>query len=226
MLSGECVVAWARRGPAWSTRLPTGLSPLPGPAAVIAARYDHSPVGPYLELSLAEPARLGMRAGMCVTSMAVTSELARAACREHWNFPAELAAMRWAAEDEERSLVWEDRGIAVRGRPRGPWLPGVVPLRTLQGGAAGPVVVPRRLGSRLRLAEVDVDVPDGDGLASVRGSHPGAITTGLRMVSRPARRPAGMLSSIPLRMPHVVPRPEPAGFTATIGEVRAYGSVG
>ncbi|MDP9403471.1 MAG: hypothetical protein M3P85_09070 [Actinomycetota bacterium] len=226
VMSGECVLGWARRGPDWCSRLPAALSPVPGPVAVIGARYDDSPVGPYLELSVAEPARLGLRTGMCVTTMAVSSPRARAACRERWDLPAEIAAMRWSAEGEERSLVWEEREIVLRARPRGPWLPAVMPLRSLQSGAAGPVVVPRRFGSRLRLAEVDVDVPAGDSFASLRGRHAGAMTAGARMVTRPARRPAGMLSSIPLRVRQVVPGPEPAGLTATMVGVRAYGSVG
>ncbi len=207
---------WVRRGPGWCTNLPAALSPLPGPLAVIGTRYDDSPVGPYLELSVAEPARLGLRTGLCVTTMAVTSAPARSACRQRWDLPAEVAAMRWSANGEERSLIWEDRGIVLSARPWGPWMPAVVPLRSLQSGATGPVVVPRRLGSRLRLARVEVDVPAGDRLFALSGSHPGAITAGARMVSRPARRPAGMLSSIPRRVRPVVPGPEPAALTATM----------
>lgn len=210
LLSGECVLAWARRGPGWCTNLPGALSPLPGPLAVIGARYDDSPVGPYLELSVAEPARLGLRTGLCVTTMAVTSPQARAACRERWDLPAEVAAMHWSAAGDEWSLVWEEREIVVTSRPRGPWVPAVTPLRFLQSGRGGPVVVPRRLGSRLRLAQVDVDAPSGDAFAALCGSHPGAVTAGARMVTRPARRPAGVVSSIPLRVRRVVPGPEPA----------------
>lgn len=226
LVSGECVLGWARRGPGWRAGLPAALVALPGPLAVIGARYDDSPVGPYLEFSVAEPARLGLRTGMCVTTMAVTSPLARAACRERWGLPAEVAALRWSADGDERSLVWEEREIVLRALPRGPWLPAVLPLRYLQIGVGGPVIVPRRLGSRLRPAEVAVDVPAGDGLAPLLGRHAGAIAVGARMVARPARRPTGMLSSIPLRVRPVVPGPEPAALNATMVGLRAYSSVG
>ncbi|HUR17349.1 MAG TPA: hypothetical protein VMZ51_00235 [Acidimicrobiales bacterium] len=225
-LTGECVVVWARRGRGWSSGLPPALSPLPGPVAVIAARYDISPLGPFLELSVAEPARLGLRSGLCVTSMAVTSPAARTMCRQRWDLPTELAAMTWSCDGDERSLAWEERGIVLRGRPRGPWLPAVIPLRFVQCGPSGPTVVPRRIRGRLRLAAVRLEVAEGDRLRSLTGSHTGLMTPGLRMVLRPPRQPAGLLSSIPLRVPQVGPGPEPAALAATMAELRAYGSVG
>lgn len=225
-LTGECVVGMARRGKGWASALPAVLSPFPGPVMVIAARYDLSPVGPYLEFSVAEPARLGLRTGMCVTSMAVTSRKARALCRQRWDLPTELAAMTWSQDGDERSLVLEEREIVVSGRPRGPWVPVMLALRSLQGGATGPVVAPRRLRGRLRMAVVELEVPSGDALAAAAGRHPGVMSAGLRMVAHPPRRPTGLFSSIPLRVPHLAPGPEPASLTATMSELRAYGSVG
>lgn len=213
LLTGECLLGWARRGAGWRTGLPPALTPLPGPLAVIGARYDDSPVGPYLEFSVAEPARLGVRAGMCVTTMAVTSAQARVECRKRWDLPAEVAALRWSADGEERSLVWEERQIVLRVHPHGPSMPAVLPFRYLQFGAAGLVVVPRRLGSRLRPAKMAIEVDSDDPLAALHGRHPGAVAVGFRMVARPARRPAGILSSIPLRVRHVAPGPEPASLT-------------
>lgn len=225
-LTGECVVGMARRGKGWASALPPVLSPFPGPVVVIAARYDFSPVGPYLEFSVAEPARLGLRTGLCVTSMAVTSPQARALCRQRWDLPTEVAAMTWSRDGDERSLVLEEREIVLSGRPRGPWAPVILPLRSLQGGPSGPVVAPRRMRGRLRMAAVDLRAPAGDPLAVVAGRHPGVMSAGLSMVARPPRRPTGLLSSIPLRVPHLAPGPEPASLTATMSELRAYGSVG
>lgn len=225
-LTGECVVGMAGRGKGWASGLPAALSPFPGPVVVIAARYDVSPVGPYLEFSVAEPARLGLRTGLCVTSMAVTAPKARALCRQRWDLPTQVAAMTWAEDGDERSLVLEDRELVLSGRPRGPWAPVMLPLRSLQGGASGPLVAPRRLRGRLRLAAVHLEVPGGDALAVLAGRHPGVMSSGLSMVAHPPRRPTGLLSSIPLRVPHLAPGPEPASLTATMAELRAYGSVG
>ncbi|HUP70540.1 MAG TPA: hypothetical protein VM142_12115 [Acidimicrobiales bacterium] len=225
-LSGECMVGFARRPRGWRSALPSALSPLFGPIAVIGVRYDVSPVGPYIELSVAEPARLGLRTGLCVTTMAVTSPAARALCRQRWELPTEVAAMTWSGDSEERSLVWEEREIVLRGRPRGPWLPVILPLRSLQGGPSGPVVAPRRMRGRLRMAAVVVEAPEGDRLATLAGRHPGVMSGALSMVAHPPRRPTGLFSSIPLRVPNLAPGPEPAGLTATMAELRAYGSVG
>src|SRR4051812_2677622 len=61
-LVGECMVAVvsgrARGHNRGRAELPLGVSRLPGPALVVAMRYTDSPVGPFLELAVAEPARL------------------------------------------------------------------------------------------------------------------------------------------------------------------------
>ena len=179
-------------------------------------RYDDSPVGRYLELSVAEPVRLGLRTGLCVVTMAVTSPRARALSRERWDFPTEVAALRWEADGDQQALIWEERGIEVRARPWGPWMPAVVPYRSLQCGPGEPVVVPRRLGARVRMAGVEIDVGETDALAALRGHHAGAVMAGVRMVTRPARRPAGLLSSIPVPVRPAIRGPEPAGMAATM----------
>ena len=66
--------------------LPDGLRPIPGPCSITAARYDDSPVGPYRELAVGQPARLGARLGMCITTMAVTSVDSRLGGRMNWGF--------------------------------------------------------------------------------------------------------------------------------------------
>lgn len=221
LLSAECILAWVWRGTG-ATSLPPGLHPLPGWAAVAAVHYTDSPIGAYLELSAAVPARLGLRPGLCVTSMVVNSAAARSACRSNWGLPAELGTLRWGVDGAERSLVWEERGIVVRGVPTGPAIPALVPVRSVQRRGDGPVVVPRRFFALTRLARVHVDVPDDDVLAWTAGPHAGAVQSGVRMVVRPARQPTGLWSS--LRAPLGVPDPAvsaAASAGATTGTLRS-----
>jgi hypothetical protein len=200
-LVGECMVALvvgARpgRGP-----LPAGVGRLPGPSLVVAVRYSDSPVGPFLELAIAEPARLGLRPGFCVTTSVVSAAPARIGGRLGWGFPRELGRLTWATDGDDRLLRWEERGFEVRGRAGRLVLPFLVPLRSLQRRADGPVVVPGRVRGRVHPGRVLVDVPDDDELFRLAGHHQGMTLTGMRLLLRPARRPAGLVSTLraPLR---------------------------
>jgi hypothetical protein len=208
-LRGETVLAWVWTPAAVRPSVPVGLRALPGWSAVAATSYVDSPVGPYLELSVAVPARVGLRPGLCVTTMVQSSAAARVGCRSAWGLPAELGTLRWSTDDggSVRSLVWEERGIEVRGVPVRWALPAVVPVRGVQRRADGPVVVPRRFFALTRLARVTVTVGGGpdDPLWWVAGPHPGAVMSSVRMLVRPARRPAGLWSS--LRAPLTAPEP-------------------
>lgn len=190
-----------RRGPRPS--LPVGLQPFPGPVVVCATRFTDSPVGPYLELSVAVPARLGARVGLCVTTMVVDSSASRLGGRLNWGFPKELGTLRWLADGDERALAWEDRDVVVRGRPAGPSLPMVAPVRTLQRRSDGLVVVGGRMRGWARAARVEITAPAEDGLAALAGLHRGMVMTGLRLVVNPARRPSGLTATFraPLRAP-------------------------
>ena len=92
---------------------------MPGPLVVSAARFTESPVGPYLELSVAEPARLGARIGLCMTLMVVDSPESRLGGRLNWGLPKQLGTLRWLAEGDQRTLAWEDCDLVVRGARRG-----------------------------------------------------------------------------------------------------------
>ena len=184
-LRGECVVAWAGGGT--SGPPPAGVRPLPGPSLVVAARYTASPVGAYLELTVAGPARLGPRPGFSVTTMVVDSEDAREGGRSLWGFPKEVSPLRWTAGPDGPSLRLEDRGIEVRARPRGPAFPVAVPLWFLQEREDGPVSVRAWLRGRARRADVDVQVPTGDSLGPLRDSRLGFAVSGLRLHVGPAR---------------------------------------
>jgi len=202
VLGGESIMALAsNRTPVGE--LPEGLGRMPGPCAVIAARYDDSPVGPYRELAVGQPAHLGARPGLCITTMAVTSVDSRLGGRVNWGFPKELGTLVWLDEGEDRVLRWEERSIVIRATPIGPPLPVLIPLRALQRRADGPVSVMGRARGRGRVARVEVDVPEDDPLAGLTGRHRGLIVSGMRLVVSPARRPVGLTATLraPLRAP-------------------------
>lgn len=201
-LAGESLVALARC-PERLAPVPCDLHPLRGPVLIAAVCFSESPVGPYVELAIGEPTRLGMRVGWCVTTMVVDSPESRVAGRLNWGFPKELGSLTWRRDGSQIELHWVERDIVVRGRPGGPPLPGLAPVRMLQHRSDGPVVVPGRLRGRLRLAAVEFQAPEADPLAPLNGRHPGAHVAGLRMRVGPARHPVGLASTLraPLRAP-------------------------
>lgn len=201
-LAGESIVGLAggarRLGP-----LPAGLAHVPGPMLVVASRITASPVGPYLELAVGEPARLGLRVGWCFTTLVVDSADSRSGGRANWGFPKELGTLVWDRDGADRQLRWVERDIAVRATPRRWRLPALVPVRAVQRRRDGPVLVPGRLRGLARLAAVTVTAPDADQLAPVVGVHRGVTVDGMRFVVRPARTPFGVASSLraPLASP-------------------------
>lgn len=204
-LRGEAVVGWVRIDRQHRQALPAGLHPLPGPAVVSGVRYTASPVGPFLELSVAQPARLGLRPGLCITAMVVSQPAAKAGTRVNWGLPAEVGRLTWAVDGDERVLGWDDGGVVVRGAPVGLRVPLLLPVRSVQRRGDGPVVVPRRVAALVRPARTTVEVEGGDEhpWAWLAGPHPGALLATARLLLRPARHPSGLLSSFraPLRAP-------------------------
>lgn len=177
-------------------------------------RYDDTPVGPYLELTVVVPARLGLRPGMCTVAMVVTSAEARLECRRSWGLPAELGNLQWSVspDGDERTLTWGERGLSFTGRAFGPSVfAPLVPVRSVAWRPSGAVVLARRLRARVRPARCRVDVGAGDDLAWLAGPHPGMALAGARIVAAAARRPTGLLSSVPWRDRAGTGAPEPAG---------------
>lgn len=122
-LMGTRVGTWSGTGTCWVAvvrarhgrpPLPPGLHPFFGPHLVVAARYEDSPVGPYLEIAVATPARFGAHVGMCSTTMVVNSREARDAGIEHWGFPKELGNLSWSEDGNSETVRWEERGIELR----------------------------------------------------------------------------------------------------------------
>lgn len=217
-LSGESMVCLAHAGRLLP--LPAGLHRVPGPALVAAVRYAGSPVGPYLELAIGQPARLGPRIGWCITAMVVDSAESRTGGRASWGFPKELGTLTWDRDGDERELTWVERGITVRGRPGRVRVPMLVPVRAIQRRTDGPVIVPGRLRGLARLARLSVEVrAEDDVLRPLAGTHRGITVDGMRFVAHPARHPFGLTSS--LRAP--LHAPEPALSSSV---PRAYSSVG
>lgn len=237
-LSGSCVVAWVRVGSGVRSLLgglPAGVVGLPGPGVLVGASYTSSPVGPYVELALAVPARLGLRPGLCVVWQLVSSPSARAAYRSNWGLPAVVGPLSWSVDGAGSWAVrCEDPGLELRGHGgRVVGVPLVLPMRSLQRRADGPVVLPRRMFGLARPARTSVSVGDdplalalgapGTGLA---GSHFGMLLSSVRMTALPARHPAGFWSS--LRAPLQVAEPvmSTAADQLQLPPARACSSVG
>src|SRR4051812_15917348 len=182
-------LVWGRGGAARRSSYPKGIAPLPGPTLLIGVRYTASPVGPFLELAVAQPARLGLRLGLCFTLSAVSTVPARVGGRLGWGIPRQLGKLTWSTDGDVSRLRWEERGIEIAGGGHGWRLPALVPMRSLQRRADGPVVVPGRLRGRARIGAMEVTVPADDPAFWLAGRHRGIAVQGMRAVLKPARRP-------------------------------------
>ena len=156
------------------TGLPAPPPPLrraPGPVLVVAARYATSPVGPYRELAVAQPVRLGLRLATCAAAMVVDSAGSRDAGRRSWGLPTEMGTLHWSVEGDDVSLRWEEGGVAVTSHPAGPRFPVVIPFRSLQTLAGTPVHFGGRARGTGRFSLIDVAVEAGSPLACLAGRH-------------------------------------------------------
>ncbi len=193
---------------------PEGIASAPGPTAIVAVRYTDSPVGPFLQLMVLVPARLGAHPGWTVAVAVVDKSEALVGYRMNWGVPAQMGELRWFARDGVRQLLWEDRDLSVKARGRGIGVPMVLPHRMVLARADGPVVVPDRLWGLFRPAIVTVEASArGDILDPLVGRHLGATIDGVHRTIAPARTPVGLLA--PLRAPTtaepLIRRPEPRG---------------
>ena len=203
-LTGESLACLVRT-PGNAPPLPAGLERLPGPSLLVAVSYSGSPVGRYLELAVGQPARLGARPGWCITTMVVDSAESRADGRLNWGYPKELGSLTWRSDGDLRELQWAEGGLTVSGRRTRARLPFLVPVRSLQRRADGPVVVPGRLWGRGCFTDVQVAGGEERGLDWLAGTHIGGHVAGMRLLISPARRPFGWASS--LRAPLLSPEP-------------------
>lgn len=226
VLRGEAIVVLTRRH-RYRTALTDGLVPLPGPALIVATRFTASPVGPYLRLAVAEPARLGMRPGWCLTTVVVDDERALVGERLNWGMPAQLGSLRWVQQDDERELEWRECGVVVHARGSRPTFPFMLPFRSVQQRGDGPVVVPGRIGGRARPARVEVTAGVDEELGWTVGRHRGLLLSGVEQIVHEARQPIGFTATLlaPNRAPEPVLRGNGVGYGSR-PDAGAYSSVG
>jgi len=195
-LSGEVIVVFVKQSRLGeAAALPAELRPVPGPAVMWAGHWAQTPVGPFSELAVAVPARLGLRLGLCVTFSVVTNAEARLAGRVGWGFPRQLGDLRWVAVGPRRRLDWWDRHIEVTAESRRSSTPFATALRALQWGADGPLVVPTNLRGWARRADVRITTEAGDGLVGLVGERRGWLVSGRQFVIQPSRAPSGAFRS-------------------------------
>src|SRR5687768_3491534 len=103
----------------WALRGELVVAAVPGRGLLYGARYTDSPVGPFVELGLLEWGRVGLRPGLRSVLVVVSSPAAKAGCRLNWGLPAELGAVTWSVDGDERVVCWEERGLVLRAVPRG-----------------------------------------------------------------------------------------------------------
>ena len=208
-LSGEIIVARLRRPDGVAGALPKGLKPIPGPAIMCAGHWAQTPVGPFSELGVAVPARVGARPGLCVVLSVVTAPEARVAGRMAWGLPRQLGAIRWTAVGSRRTLVWEDGGVEVTAVVRGGSFPAGGPFRGLQRRSDGRVIVPIRMFGWVRRAGVAV-ASSTDELRWLTSPKKGFLISGRQLVMSPARQPRGkwrsLLAPVPQTEPGVILR--------------------
>lgn len=211
-LGGEWIVAAVDKPEGWP-RPPRPLRPVPGPLVLVAGRYHHSPVGPYTELAVGHPVRVGLRLALHVSLMVVDSTESRRQGRELWGFPKDVATLDWRVDGARRTLRWVERGVEVSATAGRLALPTPIPLRGLQWRDDGPVVVRGRLLAWVHPGHVDVSVGDDDELlAPLAGRHRGAVLSGMSLVVGPAT-PVRSLVPAGLRalLTPPVPSPMPEG---------------
>jgi hypothetical protein len=230
-LTGEAIVTVVGRRGRVLGDLPAGVAPVPGPGVLIAVRYQASPIGPFTELNLLEPGRLGGRPGWCTTLSVVNDARARTVGRQAWGIPRQLGVLAWASDGATCELSWPEGDLTVTAeRRRGTW-PFLVSMRILQRRSDGHVGVPVRTWGLAHRAAVKVAGGAGP-FAPVAGHHIGVLAAGQRIHMRPAVLPVGLTRA--LVAPLHAPEPAlagPGGVPAAAGvhyiePARAYGSVG
>jgi len=156
---GEALVVWARSGGR--------------PVFLAALHHTASPFGPFVEIVAGEfRSRPGLRPRLRQTTLAMSGGPAREA-------GAQVATLKWWADEPLREVHWEERGIRLRAEVKRVAVPAIVPSDLLHPGWAGAETDPaRRLPAKVHLARIDVDVPPGDDeLGRFAGRRPGFVVT-------------------------------------------------
>lgn len=214
LLQGEALAILARPGVAQKVALPESVSPLPGPAllfAVRAAGPDGNVLGPQgLGLFLARSAHVGIRPALSVVFGVVGDTQTCLRLRSALGLPLETGTLSWKEEGRDRELQWAEGDFTVKLRGGHAGLPAVFMVRLAQRRADGRIMVPARITGLAKAGRALVDAGEDGPLTAFRGRHRGFGMATARLVTRPARQPVGLLSS--LRAP--VLGPGPVGRTA------------
>jgi hypothetical protein len=164
-----------------------------------ALHHTASPYGPFVEMVIGEfRSRPGLRPRLRQSTLAMSGGPAREA-------GAEVASLKWWADDPLREVQWEDRELRLRAEAKRVAVPAIVPSDLLHPGWAGAEAEPaRRLPARVQLARIEVEVPaDDELLGRFGGRRPGFLVSTASQIGGEAW--IHLVRS--LRMPAV---PEPA----------------
>lgn len=209
VLQGETLAVLVPSRAARKVELPAEVGGRVGPTLLIAVRTapsEHELLGRGgLGLFLARPARIGVRPALSVVFGVVADDQACVRLRSGLGLPLEVGTLSWCENDGWRELRWREGEMSV-GIGAGHFaFPTMYTGRLAQCRADGPVIVPTRLSGLARTGKAMVEAGEDTPLASLRGRHRGAVVATARIVTRGARQPVGLLSS--LRAPVLGPGP-------------------
>lgn len=208
-LLGEAMVAFVARPRRGLKPLPPGIGRMPGPMVVLAEQFVDSPVGPYAVLSIAEPARSGLRTGLHISTCVVNNGEARRIMRQRWGVPAELGALRWSSEAGTTIMTWEEHELVIEATSDRRPFQTTFPVRMLQQRTDGPVGFPLKLKALVRSSRVSISIPEDDMFAFLAGNKRGFKLSNANMRLEGARRRRGLLS---LRAPKRLAEPGVLGM--------------
>lgn len=190
-MAGEVITALFRRQ-GFGVPAGTGVTTIPGPGILLAARYQTSPIGPFTEVAIIEPLRHHpARLGLGVTCSVVDDERACREGRVRWGLPREVGTLGWEHRDGAVRVTWAEEGLVVDAVSRWGALPVLVPIHLLQHRGPDAIVVPMRLRGLARPARITIESPDDGRLARLAGRHRGLMLAAPHVRIDPAVIPAG-----------------------------------
>ena len=190
-MAGQVITALFRRSTS-GVDVGTGVTTLPGPGILFAARYQASPIGPFTELAVLEPVhRRPGRVGLAVTYSVVDDERACREGRVKWGFPREVGRLRWDERGDAIRLTWDDQELQIDSIAGRRALPLFVPVHLLQHRGAERLVVPIRFRGLARMAWITVATPPDGPFAVLAGRHRGLVLAAPHLRIEPAARPLG-----------------------------------
>ena len=209
-LLGEAIVAVVPKRKAIGLKpLPRGIHEFPGPVLVAVERYVDSPVGPYTVLSIAEPARSGMKIGFHVSTAVVNNGDARRVMRQRWGLPAELGSVSWSTAGVKSIAVWDDHDLKLEVESTKRPFTSTLPVNLYQQRSDSHVKVPLRMKALVRRARVTISSPEDGMYAFLAGKRRGFKLSNMNVRVLPAKKRRGYFV---LRAPGRMPEPGVLGM--------------